>query len=157
MFFLLLICHVTRLISIKHQFTGRRVVEDKKPHSVKDNFIQFIKFGLVGVSNTAVGFGVYYLLFYCGVHYLIANVLSWLISVFNAFYWNNRYVFRSGNGWWRTLFRTYISYGASLVVSTLMMYVLVVFLYVSPVVSPVICLVITIPLNFILNKFWAFK
>lgn len=25
---------------------------------------------------------------------MIANILSWVISVFNAFYWNNRYVFK---------------------------------------------------------------
>lgn len=130
---------------------------NREPLSDKDNFIQFIKFGLVGVSNTAVGFGVYYLLYYCGVHYLIANILSWLISVFNAFYWNNKYVFRSGSNWWITLFRIYISYGASLVVSTLMMYVLIEFLRVSPVIAPVICLLVTVPLNFLLNKFWAFK
>ena len=130
---------------------------NREPLSDKDNFIQFIKFGLVGVSNTAVGFGVYYLLYYCGVHYLIANILSWLISVFNAFYWNNKYVFRSGSNWWITLFRTYISYGASLVVSTLMMYILVEFLRVSPVIAPVVCLLVTVPLNFLLNKFWAFK
>ena len=137
--------------------SGRHVVANREPLSGKDNFIQFIKFGLVGVSNTAVGFGVYYLLYYCGAHYLIANIVSWLISVFNAFYWNNKYVFRSGSNWWITLFRTYISYGASLVVSTLMMYVLIEFLRVSPVIAPVICLLVTVPLNFLLNKFWAFK
>ncbi len=125
--------------------------------SAKDNFIQFFKFSLVGISNTAVGFGVYYALYYCGIHYIIANVVSWLISVFNAFYWNNKYVFQSGSGWWKTLFRTYVSYGASLLVSTLLMYVLVEILSVSPVVAPVLCLLITVPLNFLLNKFWAFK
>ena len=123
----------------------------------KENFIQFLKFGLVGVSNTVVGFGVYYALYYCGIHYIIANLVSWLISVFNAFYWNNRYVFRSGSSWWKTLVRTYISYGASLLVSTFMMFALVEFLHLSPVIAPVICLLVTVPLNFLLNKFWTFK
>lgn len=132
-------------------------MENRKPLTEKNSLIQFVKFGLVGVSNTIVGFGVYYLLYYCGVYYLIANIASWLISVFNAFYWNNKYVFQSGSSWWKTLLRTYISYGASLIVSTLMMYVLVEFIHVSPVIAPVICLIITIPLNFLLNKFWTFK
>ena len=125
--------------------------------SSKDSLIQFFKFGLVGLSNTAVGFGVYYVLFFCGMNYLIANVVSWLVSVFNAFYWNNKYVFQSRSGWWKTLFRTYISYGASLLVSTILMYVLVEFLQVSPLIAPVVCLLVTVPLNFLLNKFWAFK
>lgn len=125
--------------------------------SSRDSFIQFIKFGLVGITNTAVGFGVYYALYFCGAHYIIANVVSWLVSVFNAFYWNNKYVFQSGSGWWKTLFRTYISYGASLIVSTLLMYMLVEYLHLSAVIAPVICLLVTVPLNFLLNKFWAFK
>ena len=132
-------------------------MENRNPLTGKNSLTQFIKFSLVGVSNTMVGFGAYYLLYYCGVYYLIASIASWLISVFNAFYWNNKYVFQSGSSWWKTLFRTYISYGASLIVSTLMMYVLVEFIHVSPVIAPIICLLITIPLNFLLNKFWAFK
>lgn len=137
--------------------SGRKLVENRKLLTGKNSLIQFIRFGLVGISNTAVGFGVYYLLYYCGVNYLISNILSWLISVFNAFYWNSKYVFQSGSSWWKTLFRTYISYGASLIVSTLMLYVMVEFIHVSPIIAPIICLVITIPLNFLLNKFWAFK
>ena len=125
--------------------------------SSKDSFIQFIKFGLVGITNTAVGFGVYYALYFCGAHYIIANVVSWLVSVFNAFYWNSKYVFQSGSGWWKTLFRTYISYGASLLISTLLLYALVEYFQVSPVIAPVLCLLVTVPLNFLLNKFWAFK
>ena len=132
-------------------------MENRNRLTGKNSFIQFIKFGLVGISNTIVGFGVYYLLYYCGVHYLISNILSWLISVFNAFYWNNKYVFQAGSSWWKTLVRTYISYGASLIISTMMMYVLVALIHISPVIAPVICLVVTIPMNFILNKFWAFK
>lgn len=132
-------------------------MENRNRLTGKNSFIQFIKFGLVGISNTIVGFGVYYLLYYCGVHYLISNILSWLISVFNAFYWNNKYVFQAGSSWWKTLLRTYISYGASLIISTMMMYVLVALIHISPVIAPVICLVVTIPMNFILNKFWAFK
>lgn len=125
--------------------------------SSKDSFIQFIKFGLVGITNTAVGFGVYYALYFCGAHYLIANIISWLVSVFNAFYWNNKFVFQSGSSWWKTLCRTYVSYGASLLFSTLLMYVFVECFAVSPVIAPVLCLLVTVPMNFLLNKFWAFK
>lgn len=134
-----------------------RCIVSRESLSSKDSLIQFFKFGLVGLSNTAVGFGVYYLLFFCGVNYLLANIISWLVSVLNAFYWNNKYVFQSDSGWWETLFRTYISYGASLLISTLLMYALVEYLQISPVIAPVLCLLVTVPLNFLLNKFWAFR
>lgn len=123
----------------------------------KENVIQFIKFGIVGLSNTAIGLGTYYLFLWLGWHYMVANVLSWIISVFNAFFWNSRYVFKTRNKWLTALFRTYVSYGFSFVLGAVVLYILVEFCKISEVVAPVLVLVITIPLNFILNKFWTFR
>lgn len=123
----------------------------------KENFIQFIKFGIVGLSNTFIGLGIYYLLLWLGANYLICNAVSWIISVFNAFYWNNKYVFKNENTWFSALIRTYISYGFSFLVSTVLLYLFVEWCGISKVLAPVVCLVVTIPLNFLLNKFWTFK
>lgn len=123
----------------------------------KGGIVQFIKFGIVGLSNTAIGLGSYYLFLWLGWHYMLANVMSWIISVFNAFYWNSKYVFNTGSSWLRALFRTYVSYGFSFVISAVVLYVLVEWCGISDVIAPLLVLVITIPLNFVLNKFWAFK
>ena len=120
-------------------------------------FIQFIKFGIVGLSNTAIGLGTYYFFLWLGFHYMLANVLSWIISVFNAFYWNSRYVFQSSSSWLKALLRTYVSYGVSFLIGAGTLYVLVEFAKVSDVIAPLLVLVLTIPLNFIMNKFWTFK
>ena len=119
--------------------------------------IQFIKFGIVGLSNTAIGLGSYYLFLWLGWHYMLANVMSWIISVFNAFYWNSKYVFYASSSWLRALFRTYLSYGLSFVIGAIVLYALVEWGGVSDVIAPLLVLIITIPLNFVLNKFWAFK
>lgn len=119
--------------------------------------IQFIKFGIVGLSNTAIGLGTYYLFLWLGCHYMLANILSWIISVFNAFYWNSRYVFQSSSSWLKALLRTYVSYGVSFLIGAGALYVLVEFAKVSDVIAPLLVLVLTIPLNFIMNKFWTFK
>jgi len=119
--------------------------------------IQFIKFGLVGVSNTLIGLGLYYLFLWIGFHYLIANVLSWILSVFNAFYWNHKYVFQSNNKWPAILLKTYISYGASFITGSVLLYIFVEWMNISQVMAPLVCLLVTIPLNFLLNKFWTFK
>ena len=52
---------------------------------LSESWMQFIKFGIVGVANTGIGLGSYYLLLWLGCHYLVANIGSWIISVFNAF------------------------------------------------------------------------
>lgn len=83
--------------------------------------------------------------------------MSWIISVFNAFYWNNKYVFRNENTWLKALIRTYISYGFSFILGNILLIVLIEFFKVSEIIAPLIILVITIPLNFLMNKFWTFK
>ena len=132
---------------------------NKKP--LKDNLIQFIKFGLVGISNTLVSLAVYYLFYFIDERlYLAGNIVGWIVSVANSFYWNNRFVF-SGERKERSvilkkLLKTYFSYGATFLLSTLMLYIEVDVLDWSAVLCPVLNLIITIPLNFLLNKYWAF-
>ncbi len=58
---------------------------------------QFIKFGIVGVTNTLISLGIYYLLVFMDVHYIIAHIAGFLVSVVNAYYWNSKYVFSKGS------------------------------------------------------------
>lgn len=126
------------------------------------NLIQFLKFGIVGLSNTFVSLAVYYVFLSIDQKlYLIGNVVGWVVSVANAYYWNNKYVFGDGQKGFiqilKKLAKTYLSYGATFLLSTLFLYIEVDILGLSSVISPFINLVITIPLNFLLNKFWAFR
>lgn len=132
---------------------GKRKLDVKKFNAV----IQFIKFSIVGFSNTVISLFVYYVLLWLKCNYLIANAMSWIISVFNGFYWNNKYVFKNENTWLKALIRTYISYGFSFILGNILLIVLIEFFKVSEIIAPLIILVITIPLNFLMNKFWTFK
>lgn len=124
---------------------------------IRDSWFQFFKFGLVGALNTVIGLVSYYVFIIMGFHYMIANVLSWLISVFNAFYWNNKYVFKNNLSWWRALIKTYISYGLSFVFSAVLLFIFVEYVGISEVVAPIATLTLTIPVNFFMNKYWTFK
>lgn len=123
----------------------------------RDVIVQFIKFSIVGISNTVLGLGVYYILLFFSVHYLIANIISGIVSIFNAYYWNNRYVFSGSNAWIKTLMRTYLSYGMSFLLTTILLWIFVEKCLVSQLVAPILTLFITTPLNFLMNKFWTFK
>ena len=125
----------------------------------KTVLIQFIKFGIIGVSNTLISTAVYYLFIWSNTDlYFAGNGVGWIVSVFNRFYWNNRFVFKNSEfSWWKKLFRTYLAYGGSFVVGSLLLVLQVRVLGISEWLAPWINMVITIPLNFLLNKFWAFK
>lgn len=123
----------------------------------RETAVQFIKFGIVGISNTAIGLGTYYFFLYIGCHYMVANVLSWLISVFNAYFWNNRYVFKNEVAWIRSLVKTYLSYGLSFLSGCVCLYALVEWMGISDKIAPLLTLLLTIPMNFLLNKFWTFR
>lgn len=120
--------------------------------------LQFIKFGLVGISNAVVLLVVYYILLYVNIHYIIAYVIGFILSVLNAYFWNNQYVFKQARStFWYKLLKCYISYITTFVISTLLLYLWVDVLSVSDKVAPIINICITTPINFIMNKLWAFK
>ncbi len=123
----------------------------------KDIYIQFLKFGLVGISNTLLALAIYYAWLFLTESYMQANFISWVLSVLNAFYWNNRYVFKNDQDWKKVLLKTYLSYGLSLLVSTGLLYIQIEKLGVSEKIAPLITLSVTVPMNFLLNKFWTFR
>ncbi len=125
-------------------------------------FLQFIKFGIVGVSNTLIHYFTYLICIFAGCHYLIASVIGFLVSVVNAFYWNNKYVFvkeeNATRSLWQAFLKTFLSYaGTGLILENVLLVIWVRFLHVPEAIAPLVTLLITIPINFILNKFWAFK
>jgi len=126
------------------------------------NLLQFIKFGLVGLSNTVVAYAVYAVSIYLGVSYIVANLFGFIVSVYNAYFWSNKYVFppRGGNkrNKWATLLKTYAAYSVTGVfLNSGLLYLFIDSWRINSYLAQAICLFITVPLNFILNKFWSFK
>ena len=109
-----LIIHMiaTVLLKIIHKDDNSELVK---------SLTQFIKFGLVGVSNTVIGYGINVFVlkilqpYHLGWDYLAGNVAGFVLSVLWSFYWNNKYVFVEAKGQkrnkWHALIKTYISYG----------------------------------------------
>ena len=128
----------------------------------KNTIIQFIKFGIVGFSNTVIAYIIYASLVYFKLHYIFANVIAFFISVLNSFFWNNKYVFKneatSKRDILHSLIKTYISYAFSgIIIGNVLLFFLVDVLHISKYIAPFFGLVISVPLNFVLNKKWAFK
>ena len=134
------------------------------------NIVQFIKFGLVGVSNTLISYCVY-----AGTvwtfhrrnifpkeGYLLAQVGAFFLSATWSYCMNNYFTFQDRckktiREWILGLFKTFASYSfTGLGCSTLILIVLVKRLQLSPYLAQVINLILGMLLNFILVKSWVF-
>lgn len=147
-----------------------KLLKKDMSEQVRSTFTEFIKFGLVGVSNTIVSYLLYAVTLqaliklgaFPSFDYIIANIVSFLLSVLWSFYWNNKYVFKLKDGEkrsiWRALLKTYVSYGVTgIVLNNILLYLWVDILGIHKMAAPVINLIINIPINFFMNKLWAFS
>ena len=138
------------------------VNKDLKEKKIYSTLIQFIKFGIVGISNTLISYCTYAVLVWLGVNFLLSNLIGFVVSVLNSFYWNSRYVFDLNNAdtkqKLKALIKTFISYaGTGLVLSSAMLILWIDIVQLSKYIAPIINLIITVPVNFFVNKFCAFK
>lgn len=144
------LCYITALLLIKETYA-----------LIPENMLQFIKFGMVGATNTLISYSIYYIALLAGLHYQIGNFLAYVITVFISFMINGNWVFKKKDGeergFWKPLFKVYISYGVtSLLLNAVLLYIQIDLFNMPKQIAPIINLVITIPLNFLLNKYWAF-
>ena len=130
--------------------------------------VQFIKFGIIGVSNTVISYvlnaATLLILkpYEVSWDYIAGNIISFVLSVLWSFYWNNKYVFTAGEDEQRStikaLMKTYVSYGfTGIVLNNILSYLWIEKLGISKYIAPLFNLLLSVPLNFIINKFWAFR
>lgn len=130
--------------------------------------IQFIRFCIVGLSNTLLSYGLNVLIlmllasFDWKWDYVAGNIIAFVLSVLWSFYWNNRFVFcseeREKRNIWKTLIRTYLAYGfTGILLNNLLSWIWISVMGISKYIAPLMNLVISVPLNFLINKFWAFR
>lgn len=147
-----------------------QVLKKELTQNIFLSFMQFIKFGIVGVSNTVVSYVLYVLSlsafqkldFFPKTDYLFAQAIAFILSVLWSFYWNNRLVFTTEENEkrviWKTLLKTYAAYSfTGLFLNSILLVLWVQIFHISEFLAPLLNLMISVPLNFIINKCWAFK
>lgn len=121
-------------------------------------FMQFVKFCLVGISNTLISYGVYCIFVVINKDlYIVGNAAGFVVSVLNSYIWNSKFVFKKQDERVKTITKTFLAYGTNLLIGTGLLYVFVDVLGISEFIAPILNLAVTTPLNFLLNKFWVMK
>lgn len=118
---------------------------------------QGFRFLMVGGINTAVGYGAYALLIFCGLQYLIANTLSTIIGVINSYLWNRFFTFKSKDKAFGEMARFTLVYLVSYCASMLFLYLIVDKFGVNTYIAGVLNIMLTTAVSWFGHKNFSFK
>lgn len=127
-----------------------------------EGLVQFVKFGMVGGFNTVFTYVIVNVMYYAwGIHEQIGNITAFIITVFISYMANSRFVFRESakeQSFLEGLIKVYISYSITgIFIVGVLLYVESNILHIPVYISTFVNIFITVPINFILNKFWAYR
>lgn len=125
---------------------------------ISKDFLNFIKFAIVGVVNTLLNFVIFAILSFSGVHYIIANVIAYTVATANSYFWNSRWVFNHSGGFKsKASMKFFMLNLVGLILNTSIMFVLVEVFDVMEILALVFATGIVMIFNYIFNKIWVFK
>ena len=122
------------------------------------NWIELLKFSVVGASGYVVNLAVYVaLLDGVGLHYLPAAVCSFVVAVSNNYFWNRQWTFRHRRGHvYHQGVRFLLVSLAALALNLLILRGLVA-LGAGKIVAQAVAVVLVMPFSFGANKLWSFR
>jgi putative flippase GtrA len=120
--------------------------------------VQFVKFGIVGVSNTLLFFAIYTcLLKVFGVWYLAASAIGFTVGAINGFLLNRRWTFSGHVGDSLTPLRWGVVQGCGLALNEGLLYLFVDGVSLDKLVGQALATVIVTLTTFFVNRAWTFR
>ena len=118
---------------------------------------QGIRFLFVGGLNTIVGYGIYALLLYLNVNYLVANTVSTIIGILHSYIWNRFFTFKSKDKALGEITKFVSVYFISYIIGMCTLYIFKSKLNISPYIAGLINLVITTLISYFGHKYISFR
>ncbi|MCW3069673.1 MAG: GtrA family protein [Solirubrobacterales bacterium] len=121
-------------------------------------FVQLVKFGIVGVSNTLITFAVYLLLLKgFGVWYLAASAVGFIAGATNGFLLNRRWTFRGHVGDALTPVRWAIVQSCGLGINEGLLYLFVHDARLDKLLAQAFATAVVTITTFFANRAWTFR
>ncbi len=119
----------------------------------------FVKYGIVGASNTLLTFVIYYVLVRgLGVDYLAALLIGYLIGSLNSYILNRRWTFRAGHVAHTTAgTRFAVVQVCAILANEGLLYVFVHDLHVEKIAAQAILTLPVLAVTFFINRAWSFQ
>lgn len=119
---------------------------------------QSIKFIIVGVLNTVVGFLVYAAyIYFIHNNYLQALIVSHIIGVAHSYLWNNKWTFQQKKYNARSAVKFMSVYVVTFFVNLFLLAILVDTIEMDKLIAQAIALFLTTLVSFFGHKYWSFR
>ncbi|OPX64339.1 MULTISPECIES: GtrA family protein [unclassified Methanoregula] len=116
---------------------------------------QLIKFCFVGILNTIVGYGAFFILVNY-LYYLLALALAHIIGVIHSYLWNKYWIFRSGRTSLAEFVKFNVVYVFVFAANAVALYICVDLLSVDPRIAQLLILPVITVISFSGQKLWTF-
>lgn len=123
------------------------------------NWLQLVRFGVVGLSGYVLNLAVFAALVHgADVDYRLAATVAFLVAVANNFLWNRTWTFRAreGHAGFQAARFLMVSVAAFLL-NLAVLHLLVEGVGTAEVPAQAIAIAVATPLNFLGNKLWSFR
>ena len=125
---------------------------------MKDKIAQLIKYGFWGVVSTGINLLLFFIFIKIGMQYIVANVVSYILSVIASYIFNNRFVFSRNTSKEGVKQIKYFSMrGVSVAVDSGLLAFLHEICGLNLMASKIIDSMIIILSTYIASKFWVFR
>ena len=122
----------------------------------RGNWVQLVKFGIVGASGYVINLAVFAALLGWGAH--VAAAISFVVAAASNYWWNRHWTFVHQKGHIGLQgARFFIVSLAAFAVNQLWLVLFIDLLHWRKVVSQAIAIVLVTPLNFLGNRLWSFR
>jgi putative flippase GtrA len=120
--------------------------------------VQFLKFGIVGISNTLLTAVTIWLLLrvFHSSNYL-ANIVGYVVGLVNSFIWNRRWTFENHAQIGATIFKFIVTFAVSYLLQLGFLWLLLHQTGIDDYFCQLLSIVVYTVVNFFMNKYYTFK
>ena len=122
---------------------------------IKDS--TFIKYLIIGVFNTIIGYGVIFILMAFGIIPEIANIIGYIIGILVSYALNKFYTFKTKSKSKKEFFRFIVSMICAYLINLFVLIVLYRYFHIDKYIATIIASIFYTLSGYVFSKYFAFR
>ena len=118
---------------------------------------QFIKFSFVGVLNTSIHYGIFFVMIRMGFFYVVATTVGTAIAIINSYLWNKFFTFRSKKKSVAEVIRFLLVCGGQYLVNLTVLFLCITHAGIPPEIAGLIAACVSVFIGYFGHKFASFR